>query len=321
MRLGELEITGRTVLAPMAGVTDWAFRTVCAELGAAVTVTEMVSSRALVYQDKKSRGLLRKTPSGVCGAQIFGNDPAIMAEAAGIALELSGCDFIDINMGCPMPKIAGNGDGCALMQNVELAARIVEAVAAAVPVPVTVKMRKGWDKGSVNCAELAQAVEAAGAAAVCVHGRTKTMLYSGTADWDCIRAVREAVKIPVVANGDIFDAEAALRCEKRTGAELLMIGRSAFGNPWVFAQVQAALNGREIPALPPLSERMDTAMRQFELAREDKGEHIACLEARKHLAWYLRGVPYSGYYKDKISSISTVEDVQRLAAGIRRDLR
>ena len=321
MRLGELEITGRTVLAPMAGVTDWAFRTVCAELGAAVTVTEMVSSRALVYQDKKSRGLLRKTPSGVCGAQIFGNDPAIMAEAAGIALELSGCDFIDINMGCPMPKIAGNGDGCALMQNVELAARIVEAVAAAVPVPVTVKMRKGWDKGSVNCAELAQAVEAAGAAAVCVHGRTKTMLYSGTADWDCIRAVREAVKIPVVANGDIFDAEAALRCEKRTGAELLMIGRSAFGNPWVFAQVQAALDGREIPALPPLSERMDTAMRQFELAHEDKGEHIACLEARKHLAWYLRGVPYSGYYKEKISSISTVEDVQRLAAGIRRDLR
>ena len=321
MRLGELEITGRTVLAPMAGVTDWAFRTVCAELGAAVTVTEMVSSRALVYQDKKSRGLLRKTPSGVCGAQIFGNDPAIMAEAAGIALELSGCDFIDINMGCPMPKIAGNGDGCALMQNVELAARIVEAVAAAVPVPVTVKMRKGWDKGSVNCAELAQAVEAAGAAAVCVHGRTKTMLYSGTADWDCIRAMREAVKIPVVANGDIFDAEAALRCEKRTGAELLMIGRCAFGNPWVFAQVQAALDGREIPALPPLSERMDTAMRQFELAREDKGEHIACLEARKHLAWYLRGVPYSGYYKEKISSISTVEDVQRLAAGIRRDLR
>ena len=321
MRLGELEITGRTVLAPMAGVTDWAFRTVCAELGAAVTVTEMVSSRALVYQDKKSRGLLRKTPSGVCGAQIFGNDPAIRAEAAGIALERSGCDFIDIKMGCPMPKIAGNGDGCALMQNVELAARIVEAVAAAVPVPVTVKMRKGWDKGSVNCAELAQAVEAAGAAAVCVHGRTKTMLYSGTADWDCIRAVREAVKIPVVANGDIFDAEAALRCEKRTGAELLMIGRSAFGNPWVFAQVQAALNGREIPALPPLSERMDTAMRQFELAREDKGEHIACLEARKHLAWYLRGVPYSGYYKEKISSISTVEDVQRLAAGIRRDLR
>lgn len=321
MKLGELELTGHTILAPMAGVTDWAYRTVCAELGAAVTVTEMVSSRALVYQDKKSRSLLRKTPLGICGAQIFGNDPAIMAEAAALALEISGCDFIDINMGCPMPKIAGNGDGCALMQKPELAAAIVEAVVRAVRVPVTVKMRKGWDKGSVNCAELAQAVEAAGASAVCVHGRTKTMLYSGIADWDAIRAVREAVRIPVVANGDVFDAEAALRCTKRTGTSLLMIGRSAFGNPWVFPQVEAALSGNEIPPLPPLARRMDTAMHQFELAREDKGDHIACLEARKHFAWYLRGVAHSSYYKEKISSISTPEDVEAIAKGIRRDLQ
>ncbi len=321
MKLGELELTGHTILAPMAGVTDWAYRTVCAELGAAVTVTEMVSSRALVYQDKKSRSLLRKTPLGICGAQIFGNDPAIMAEAAALALELSGCDFIDINMGCPMPKIAGNGDGCALMQKPELAAAIVEAVVRAVRVPVTVKMRKGWDKGSVNCAELAQAVEAAGASAVCVHGRTKTMLYSGIADWDAIRAVREAVRIPVVANGDVFDAEAALRCAKRTGTSLLMIGRSAFGNPWVFPQVEAALSGKELPPLPPLARRMDTAMHQFELAREDKGDHIACLEARKHFAWYLRGVAHSSYYKEKISSISTPEDVEAIAKGIRRDLQ
>ncbi len=321
MKLGELELTGHTILAPMAGVTDWAYRTVCAELGAAVTVTEMVSSRALVYQDKKSRSLLRKTPLGICGAQIFGNDPAIMAEAAALALELSGCDFLDINMGCPMPKIAGNGDGCALMQKPELAAAIVEAVVRAVRVPVTVKMRKGWDKGSVNCAELAQAVEAAGASAVCVHGRTKTMLYSGIADWDAIRAVREAVRIPVVANGDVFDAEAALRCAKRTGTSLLMIGRSAFGNPWVFPQVEAALSGNEIPPLPPLARRMDTAMHQFELAREDKGDHIACLGARKHFAWYLRGVAHSSYYKEKISSISTPEDVEAIAKGIRRDLQ
>ncbi len=321
MKLGELELTGHTILAPMAGVTDWAYRTVCAELGAAVTVTGMVSSRALVYQDKKSRSLLRKTPLGICGAQIFGNDPAIMAEAAALALELSGCDFLDINMGCPMPKIAGNGDGCALMQKPELAAAIVEAVVRAVRVPVTVKMRKGWDKGSVNCAELAQAVEAAGASAVCVHGRTKTMLYSGIADWDAIRAVREAVRIPVVANGDVFDAEAALRCAKRTGTSLLMIGRSAFGNPWVFPQVEAALSGNEIPPLPPLARRMDTAMHQFELAREDKGDHIACLEARKHFAWYLRGVAHSSYYKEKISSISTPEDVEAIAKGIRRDLQ
>lgn len=321
MKLGELELTGHTILAPMAGVTDWAYRTVCAELGAAVTVTEMVSSRALVYQDKKSRSLLRKTPLGVCGAQIFGNDPAIMAEAAALALEISGCDFLDINMGCPMPKIAGNGDGCALMQKPELAAAIVEAVVRAVRVPVTVKMRKGWDKGSVNCVELAQAVEAAGASAVCVHGRTKTMLYSGIADWDAIRAVREAVRIPVVANGDVFDAEAALRCAKRTGTSLLMIGRSAFGNPWVFPQVEAALSGNELPPLPPLARRMDTAMHQFELAREDKGDHIACLEARKHFAWYLRGVAHSSYYKEKISSISTPEDVEAIAKGIRRDLQ
>ena len=321
MKLGDLEITGHTILAPMAGVTDWAYRTVCAELGAAVTVTEMVSSRALVYQDKKSRSLLRKTPLGVCGAQIFGNDPAIMAEAAGLALEISGCDFIDINMGCPMPKIAGNGDGCALMQKPELAAAIVEAVARAVPVPVTVKMRKGWDKGSVNCVELAQAVEAAGAAAVCVHGRTRTMLYSGVADWDAICAVREAVRIPVVANGDIFDAEAALRCEKRTGAALYMIGRSAFGNPWVFPQVEAALSGKEPPALPPLAQRVDTAMHQFELARGDKGDHIACLEARKHFAWYLRGVAHSSYYKEKISAIRTAAEARAIISGIQRDLR
>ena len=321
MRLGDLKITGHTVLAPMAGVTDWAFRTVCAELGAAVTVTEMVSSRALVYQDKKSRALLRRTPLGVCGAQIFGNDPSIMADAAALALEASGCDFLDINMGCPMPKIAGNGDGSALMRDPERAAKIVEAVVHAVSVPVTVKMRSGWDKESINCVQLSQAVEAAGAAAVCIHGRTKTMLYSGIADWDCIRAAREAVRIPVVANGDIFDAEAALRCQKRTGAALYMTGRSAFGNPWVFGQIEAALSGREIPELPPLAQRMDVAMRQFTLACEDRGEHIACLEARKHLAWYLRGVAHSGYYKEKISSISTAEDVQAIVKGIRRDLR
>ena len=321
MRLGNLEIQGDLVLAPMAGVTDLAFRTICAELGAAVTVTEMVSSRALIYQDKKSRSRLHKTPIGICGAQIFGNDPSVMADGAALALEASGADFIDINMGCPMPKIANNGDGSALMKDPEKAARIVEAVVRAVPVPVTVKMRKGWDKGSCNAPELAVMLEQAGAAAIAVHGRTKTMLYSGVADWDCIHAVKEAVKIPVIANGDIFTAEDAARCKARTGADMLMLGRTTFGDPWVFDQAQAALRGEAVPETPPLCDRVDTALRQFRLAAQDKGEHIACLEARKHFAWYLRGVAHSGYYKEKISAISTMDEIERIADGIKRDLR
>ena len=321
MKLGTIELDMPLVLAPMAGVTDLAFRTVCAELGAAVTVTEMVSSRALVYHDKKSESLLHKTPIGVCGAQIFGNEPSVMADGAAIALSLSGADFIDINMGCPMPKIVNNGDGSALMKDPERAARIVEAVVKAVPVPVTVKMRKGWDKGSCNAPELAAMLEAAGASAIAVHGRTKTMLYSGLADWDCIRAVKEAVKIPVIANGDIVTADDAVRCCARTGADGLMLGRTTFGDPWVFEQAKAALAGEAIPARPALQTRVETALRQFHLAAADKGEHIACLEARKHFAWYLRGVAHSAYYKEQISSISSMEQIERIARGIQRDLR
>ncbi len=305
----------------MAGVTDWAYRTICAQLGAAITVTEMVSSRALVYQDQKSVGLLKKTPAGLCGAQIFGNDPEIMAQAAKLALGHSGCDFLDINMGCPMPKIVNNGDGSALMKDPKLAGQIVRAVVDAVDVPVTVKTRIGWDRGSINVMELAKILQDNGAAAIAVHGRTKSMLYSGRADWDMIHAVKEAVSVPVMANGDIFGPEEAVRCRKRTGADLLMIGRSAFGNPWVFQQVNAALQGEEIPEVPPLSQRIEVAKRQIYLAKEDKGEHIACLEARKHLAWYLRGVAYSNYYKEQISAIGSMEDVDRIVAGIKRDLR
>lgn len=321
MKIGSLEIAHPLFLAPMAGVTDYAFRTVCSNLGAAVTVTEMVSSRALVYHDKKSAALLRKNPGSVCGAQIFGNDPEIMAQGAKLALEISGCDFLDINMGCPMPKIANSGDGCGLMRTPELAEQIVSAVCQAVSVPVTVKCRLGWDKGSINVVDFAQRMEKSGAAMVTIHGRTRSMLYSGVADWDTIRQVKQSVGIPVIANGDITSGETALRCLRRTGADGLMIGRSAFGDPWVFQEISAALAGESIPPRPSLPQRIEVAVEQFRLAQEDHGEHIACLEARKHFAWYLRGVPYSGYYKTQISSITKMEDIYRLAEEISRELQ
>lgn len=308
------------ILAPMAGVTDFAFREVCAGLGADVTVTEMVSAKALCYGDKKTASLLRRNAGVRCGVQIFGSEPAFMARGAQLALELSGCDFIDINMGCPMPKIVNNGEGSALMKDPALAGQIVRAVCEAVDVPVTVKTRKGWDKSHVNVVELAQAVQEGGAAAITVHGRTKTMLYSGVADWDVIAQVKQAVSIPVIANGDVISAEAAMRCLNRTGADGVMVGRAAFGDPWLFQQIRAALDGLPVPERPPLARRMELALRQMELAREDKGEHIACLEARKQLAWYLRGVRFSNYYKQQISQIATMEDVYRVIGGIRRDL-
>lgn len=321
MRIGSLEVPGQLALGPMAGVTDLAFRTVCAELGAAITVSEMVSSRALIYKDKKTAGLLKRNPGSVFGAQIFGNDPAVMTEGAKLALDISGADFIDINMGCPMAKVVGNGDGSALMKDVPLAASIVEAVAKAVPVPVTVKCRLGWDKGSINVVELASAVEQAGAQMVAVHGRTRSMLYSGVADWDTIAKVKQAVKIPVIANGDICSYDAISQCRKRTGADGFMVGRPAFGDPWLFRELDAALKGEENPGRPPLCDRVDLAVRQFELAKADRGEHIACLEARKHFAWYLHGVPYSNFYKNQISNIATEEDVYRIAKEVKRDLR
>lgn len=321
MKLGNLEIETPLVLAPMAGVTDWAFRSICAEMGASITVTEMVSSRALVYKDKKSAALLKKTPMGICGAQIFGNDPAVMAEGARLALEISGCDFLDINMGCPMPKIANSGDGCGLMRTPELAEAIVRAVSQAVDVPVTVKCRLGWDKGSINVLDFTKRMEQSGAAMIAIHGRTRSMLYTGVADWDSIRKAKEQLSVPVIANGDIVDAPSALKCLHWTKADGLMIGRASFGDPWLFQQVRAAMEGRDIPERPCLQDRVATAVRQFELAKADKGEHIACLEARKHFAWYLRGVSHSAYYKNRISSIATMEDICAIAAGICRDLQ
>ena len=322
MRIGTVEINSQLALAPMAGVTDAAFRELCASLGAGLTCTELVSSKALCYQDKKSRTLLAPFPGEhPMQAQIFGSDPVCMAEAAQIAIEASGADILDINMGCPVGKVVNNGDGSALMRDPEKAARIAEAVVRAVNVPVTVKMRRGWDKGSINAVELAKMLEQAGVSAIAVHGRTRTQMYAGQADWTTIRQVKQAVSIPVIANGDVFSPQDAVRILDFTGADMAMIGRGCFGNPWLFQQAQAALAGEPIPPLPPLSERWDTAVRQIELAVADKGEHIALLEARKQLCWYLKGVSHANYYKEQIVRLTTLEELYRVSDGVKRDLR
>ena len=322
MKIGNVELNGSVVLAPMAGVTDFAFRRLCRSCGAALTTTEMVSARALVYNDSRSRSLLYmpedETPAAV---QIFGHEPEIMADAARIALEISHAAILDINMGCPVGKIVKSGDGSALMKTPELAGKIIEAVCRSVPVPVTVKFRKGWDNGSVNAVEFAEICEQAGASALTVHGRTRAQLYSGRADREIIREVKKAVSIPVTANGDIFSGEDAVKMMQSTGCDMVMIGRGCFGDPWLFARADAAIRGEEEPALPPLNVRMDAAVRQIEDLAAQRGEHAAYLEARHQLPWYLHGVPYSGVYRQQLVHVDTLDEIRKIASQVKRDLR
>ena len=321
MLVGNVEITSKSWLAPMAGVCDLAFRTVCRGFGAGMTCSEMVSAKALVFGDEKTKTLLALAPDEHPAAvQIFGHEPDCMERAAALASEISGADIIDINMGCPVGKIVKNGDGCALMRDPKLAADIVSAVRRGCGKPVTVKFRKGWDGGSVNAVEFARALEDAGASALTVHGRTRTQMYSGIADRNVIRDVKDAVSIPVIANGDVFSAEDAVSMLRHTGADAVMVGRGSFGNPWIFEQINAALSGLPAPPAPSLSDKLDTAVRHIELAAGFKGERSACLEARKHYAWYLKGVPRAGFFRSRVVQISTLEDVHRLTEQIKREL-
>ena len=322
VKIGNIKLSGRLILAPMAGVTDVAFRSVCKSYGAAMTVTEMVSAKALSYDDKKTQQLMQFLPQDApTSVQIFGHEAELMGEMAEKAREMSGCDIIDINMGCPVGKIVSNGDGSALMKDIDLAQKIVERAVKNAKCPVTVKFRKGWDKGSVNAVEFAKMCEAAGAAAITIHGRTRVQMYEGKADWDIIREVKEAVKIPVVANGDIWDAAAAEHILRYTGCDMAMIGRGSFGNPWIFEQGNAALEGAEIPKFPPISERIDVALSQIELSASLRSERVACLEARRHIPWYLRAVPGAGFYRNEAVKIETLEDLKYLVKIIKRELR
>lgn len=308
-----------TALAPMAGVTDFAFREICAGLADIATTTEMVSAKGLCYNDRKSHSLMRiSPPERHAAVQLFGSEPDSLAHAAELAVTVPGVTAIDLNMGCPVPKIVSAGDGSALMRDIPKAASLVRAVCAAVKLPVTVKFRKGWDKNSVNCVPFAQAMEQAGAAALCVHGRTRTQMYGGVCDYEAIAAVKRAVSIPVTASGDIDSPEAALRCRLLTGADAFMVGRAAFGNPWLPAQIDAALRGLPLPPRPALPKRLQIAKAQFRRAAEDKGERVASLEARKHLSWYLRGVPRAASLRALVMGVESLDDIERVIQDILR---
>lgn len=313
MKTGNLVITEKAALAPMAGVADRAFRELCIGYGAAYTVCEMASAKGISLGDKKSAELLSITePERPAGSQIFGNSPETMAKAAEKALEYSP-DFIDINMGCPAPKVSASGGGALLMKFPVLAAQIVESVAKVSTVPVTVKMRSGWDDTAINAVELAKRCEQAGAAAITVHGRTKVQMYAPPVNMDIIRQVKNAVSVPVIGNGDITDGKSAAKMLEETGCDMVMVGRGALGRPWVFQEINAYLNHEAILPEPSVTQKMHVMLKHIEKICEYKGERVGIREARKHAAWYTKGLHGAANYRARIGLISSIEELQQIA--------
>ena len=320
MKIGNIEIDSRTAsLAPMAGVADRAFRELCVGYGASYVVSEMVSSKGLTMCDRKSKKLLQLSEKEMpAAAQIFGNDPEIMALSAKSCLEYNPV-AIDINMGCPAPKIAGNGGGSALLKNPGLAQKIMESVRQAVDIPVTVKIRLGWDSESINCIEMAQRAQKAGMDAITVHGRTRQQMYAPSVDRKMIAEVKKSVDIPVIANGDIVDGISAAQMIEETNCDYIMVGRGALGRPWVFSQINAYLKDGVILPEPPVSERMRVMVEHIKKICEYKGEKIGIREARKHAAWYIKGVKGAAAYRQQVGMLESIEQLEELAFKIMKE--
>lgn len=315
MKIGDLEFTNIAFLAPMAGIADRAFRELCTQFGAAYTVTEMVSSKGLTMGDKKSGELLTIGNERPCGAQIFGDDPEIMAHAAVKCLEYKP-NIIDINMGCPAPKVAMNGGGASLMKKPQLAYEITKAVVEAVNIPVTVKIRKGWDDNNINAVEMALLAQKAGASAVAVHGRTRQQMYSGTVDYNIIAEVKNALDIPIIANGDITDEQSVAIMLEKTNADAIMIGRGALGNPWVFSRINAYLSECRVLPEPSTIEKMNVMLKHIQKIIEYKGEYTAMREARHHAAYYTKGMRGGAKLRAEISKYEHFEQLQELSYRI-----
>lgn len=309
MKIGNIELKNNIFLAPMAGVTDLAFRIICDSFGAGLSYTEMVSAKALSFSDKKTKQLM-ETKSLPTAVQVFGSDPQIFEKTIP-QVENYGL-FVDINMGCPAPKIVNNGEGASLMRDLDKAEKIIDAVCRAATKPVTVKMRAGWDEGSINAPELAKIAQNCGASAITIHGRTREQFYSGKADRCIIRKVCESVSIPVIANGDVFSAEDAKELLGETGAAAVMVGRGAQGNPWIFTQIAELFTLGSVKTYPTNEERIETAVKHIELMCSLKGEYIGIREARRHASWYIKGMKGAANLRNEINSATSLEEMRNI---------